>query len=225
MSKMDRNLLEQTALIVANGDLQDLKWFSSRVAAATYIVAADGGAGHLHQLGVLPDVVIGDLDSVSAETKTWLSDGGVEIKSFSAEKDETDLELALIHVLENGWELIEIVAAGGGRVDQFLANVLLLAHPRWLESNVKIAEPHQSIWLFQTKTTIVGKTGDIVSLIPVGGDVKVRRTVGLKWELVDSCLAFGPARGVSNRMTDSVAMVELSSGVTICCHIDGGWHR
>jgi thiamine pyrophosphokinase len=75
------------------------------------------------------------------------------------------------------------------------------------------------------QTTINGRVGDVVSLIPLRGDVPmVRTTTGLQWPLVTAeTLQFGQARGISNRMTAVSATVEISSGILLCVHTVAGW--
>jgi thiamine pyrophosphokinase len=60
-----------------------------------------------------------------------------------------------------------------------------------------------------------------VSLIPLGGDVKIGRTSGLKWGLEDEMLRFGPARGISNVMLGETAVVEVEAGMLLCVHLMG----
>ncbi len=214
-----------TILIVANGDLPARDWLREQVESADFIIAADGGTNHLHQIGQLPDLVVGDLDSVSAATLAWLETGGVEIRRVSAEKDETDLELALSQATARDKSPITICAAFGGRLDQQIANILLLTHPDWLERDIRLIDPHQTAWVFTASATIDGNVGDTVSLIPLAGDATVAETTGLKWALHDSTLKFGPARGVSNRMTMEIASIKLRNGVVLLVHIENAWQR
>jgi thiamine pyrophosphokinase len=106
----------------------------------------------------------------------------------------------------------------GGRLDQTLANILLLAHPALNGRCVRLVEERETAWLVDRETTIDGAPGDTVSLIPLDGTVHVAETVGLRWPLRDDHLDFGPARGVSNEMTADSASVRLSSGRLLCIH-------
>ena len=130
-----------TILIVANGDVMSLDWVKAVVDRASLVIAADGGANHLHQIGRKPQLVVGDLDSVSAETRAWLK--GVEQLRFSAEKDQTDLELAIQYAVRHSAEPIRIVGAFGGRIDHQLANILLLTHPAWRSRDIRLIAPYQ----------------------------------------------------------------------------------
>ncbi len=210
-------------LVFANGALDDSGWVAPFLARASAVLAADGGLRHLLPLGRRPDVLIGDLDSlppgVDAETMA------AQTIRYPRDKDETDLELALLHAIGrySGREVL-ILGGFGGRVDHMLANVLLLAHPRLLGRPIRFVDDRQSAWLLAAdsppgETTIVGAPGDIVSLLPLGGPAHVLATTGLRWPLHDEVLAFGAARGVSNEMTAAVATVRLGAGMVVCVHV------
>jgi thiamine pyrophosphokinase len=208
-------------LVFANGVIEDGEWIRPYLVAAAAVIAADGGGHHLAALGVRPDVVIGDLDSLEAATYEAWQQSGTMVVVHTAEKDETDLELALLYAVAHYEEDILIFGALGGRLDQMLANILLLAHPALKGRRVELVEPEQRAWLVQDRTEIEGEVGDRVSLIPLGGDVYIGRTIGLKWRLEDEVLHFGPARGISNVMLGERAVVEIEGGMALCVHLVG----
>ncbi len=212
-------------LLFANGDLEEIEWIKPYLATATAVIAADGGSKHLFRLGHLPDLVIGDMDSLPRQAREWLLEGNVPLIVAPEKKDETDLELALLYASEHYKEEILIFAAFGGRLDQTLANIFLLALPALSGERIKLMSPQQRAWLVTDRSEIQGDIGDRVSLIPLGGEVLVRQTQGLQWPLVDETLAFGPARGVSNVMTSSAAAVAVGSGTLLCIHTRQGWQR
>lgn len=207
-------------LIFANGDLQPGKWLEPFLDEAISIIAADGGLEHVLALELQPDILIGDLDSVSEELLSQLKGANTIIIEHPADKDETDLELALQYAAEKHPGEIVILAAFGGRLDQLLGNVHLLAHPGLASQSIRLADAGQSAWLVRDETSISGKKGDTVSLIPLGGDVHFEATVGLRWSLNDEVLEFGRARGISNVMTADEAVVTVKSGLLLCVHTE-----
>jgi thiamine pyrophosphokinase len=215
-----------TILIVANGDIENVDWIRPYLSSATAVIAADGGTRHLRRLDHPPDVIIGDLDSLLSESRAWLEEAGVPMHVYPHDKNETDLELALLHAvsLYDRGDIL-IFGAQGGRLDQTLANILLLAHPALVGRRVELVEQYQKAWLVTDRTEIVGEVGDAVSLIPLGGDVLVRETAGLRWPLIDEVLAFGPARGVSNVMTETRASIIVGEGTLLCLHKTRSWLR
>lgn len=214
-----------TTLIFANGDLQGLSWIRPLLAEAQAVIAADGGARHLWRLNHLPDLVIGDMDSLGREVREWLESAEVQLAVFPHLKDETDLELALLHAAQQSDEDIVVIGGFGGRFDQTLANIMLLAHPELNGRRVELRTRYERAWLVRDFTMIEGEVGDTVSLIPLDGDVLVADTRGLQWPLQDEWLVFGPARGVSNVMTEPVASVKLASGTLLCLHTKQAWGR
>lgn len=214
-----------SVLVFANGDLNPSEWVKPYLEDATAIIAADGGARHLAALSHLPDVLIGDFDSLPSPLGAMLHEASTLILSHSADKDETDLELALLYAVDSYTEEILVFAGLGGRLDQMLANILLLMHPKLQGREILFVTQYQRIWLIEGEGVIRGEKGDTVSLIPLGGDVRVARAEGLRWSLKDEVLAFGPARGVSNQMSKEVASVHVQEGHLLCIHTRGVWQR
>lgn len=212
-------------LIFANGDVEDYGWVKAHLSAAGAVIAADGGAQHVLAAGGRPDLIIGDLDSFPPERRDALEARGVEFVNYPRAKDETDLELALLHAIRQYEEPVLVLGGLGGRLDQIFANVLLLMHPDLRFRSVRFLTEHQQIWLTHGETEIEGERGDTVSLIPLGGDVEIAATTGLQWQLVDETLSFGPARGLSNVMTADRARVVVRAGHLLCVHTKQGWGR
>ena len=191
-------------------------------AAIAHVIAADGGARHAVTLGLQPDRWVGDGDSIDADALEALAAAGVVIDRVPAEKDESDLELALLAALEAGAEGVTILGALGGlRIDHALANVGLLGHPAlggrpaWLYD-----EQAARISLLVAPTVagrpawreLAGRVGDLVSLVPAGESAKAVTTSGLRYPLVDEPLILGRTRGVSNVRTEATARISLGSG-------------
>jgi thiamine pyrophosphokinase len=204
------------AIIFANGEFPDPQSARKLLRPGDLIVAADGGTRHALAAGVTPNVVIGDLDSLAPETRARLETAGTRIVRFSPRKDETDLELALLHAAQEGATEIVILAALGGRLDQTIANVLLLALPELTGIDTRIIEGAQEAFLIQGEAVIQGRPGDTVSLIPLGGDAEGVTAEGLEWSLGEDTLRFGPARGVSNVLTAEQARVRVWRGSLLC---------
>ncbi len=205
-------------LIFANGVLDEVAWLRPYLAQATAVWAADGGSRHLFRLNHLPDKVIGDMDSLETAVRDWVLAANIPFIQHPAEKDETDLELALLLAAEQDAAEIWLFGLLGGRLDQMMANILLLSHPALRDKRVKLITPNEHAWLVRSHSEIVGQVGDLVSLIPLAGDAQIGSTSGLAWPLQDETLAFGLARGVSNRLTATKATISVNSGLLLCVH-------
>ena len=138
--------------------------------------------------------------------------------SHPTHKDESDTELALQYCVKHGATEIILLGALGGRLDHMIANLLLLADPLWRDIPVRIIDGDTQIELCTAGCEISGDPGDIVSLLPWGGDATGVRTEGLEYPLVDEPLLFGPARGLSNVMLGRNAVVTLATGRLLVIH-------
>ena len=204
------------AVIFANGELPHPAAIRTSLQPDDWIIAADGGARHALACGRHPHLVIGDLDSLSSQLRSELEASGTEFHSYPAAKDETDLELALLHAVQEGASEIVILAALGGRLDQTIANVLLLTLPALSGTDVRIVGGVEEAFVIRHEGLIEGQLGDTVSLIPLGGDAAGVTAEGLAWPLDDDVLRFGPARGVSNVLTAKQARVQVRQGLLLC---------
>lgn len=203
------------AVIVANGELHKNSRLEKIWQNAGLRVAADGGARNARLfLERAPQIVIGDMDSLDAETRVWLEANGVEFIRHPRAKDETDLELALRLAQERGADDITLLGALGGRMDHFLANVLLLTQtPR-----VRIAGATSEMWVGTGKEEFAGNKGDVVSLIPLDERVEGVTTENLEYPLRGETLARGSTRGVSNVMLGERARVSWTRGTLLVVH-------
>jgi thiamine pyrophosphokinase len=213
------------ALILADGDAPtrrqlDAAW-PGWDAGIELVVAADGGARHAEALGVAIDIWVGDGDSVETALLDALAARGVPLRRSRPDKDESDTELAVLEALQGGADGLVIVGAlGGARIDHSLANIGLLALPALAERPAVLLDARSRISLVQAPgpdgkpvhRALVGRIGDVVSLLPAGAGVVGVSTAGLAYPLRDEPLPPGPARGLSNVRTAAVAAVTVRGG-------------
>ena len=211
-------------LLFANGLAQDGAMLRRALqgAESAHILCADGGALNARKFGLQPHTIIGDFDSLDAEQTEAFRADGAEILRFPTQKDETDLELALRWSAEKGARSIVILGALGGRFDQTLANVYLLALPALQAMQIELVDGEESIRLLRPgRHCIAGSGGDTVSLIPLAGRASGISSSGLQYPLRNDALDFGPARGISNVMLRASARIELQSGLLLLLHTRG----
>lgn len=212
------------ALIFANGEIDDGEMVSRALdhAANALVVAADGGARVAEHYGLHVDAVIGDMDSLEQHELERLRQAGTAVYQHPAEKDETDLELALNWAAGQGANWLRVIGATGGRLDQTLSNVYLLALPALTGRDIQLVAGKQAIWQARAGVTeISGAEGDTLSLIPLNGTVRGVTTHNLYYPLKDEDLYFGPARGVSNVLMAARASVTVREGVLLVVHTIG----
>ena len=208
--------MSDLAIVVAGGDAPP----SGRaIPRHTTVIAADGGLDHVYALGLRVDLLVGDLDSVSASALTRARTEGVAIDHHSAAKDETDLALALDHLCTRGATHALVLGAGGGRADHALGNLLLLAAERYssIELDAWIGEATVSVVRVRRRFSL--RAGDVVSLFAVGGPAFGVTTHGLEYPLRHEMLTPGSSRGISNVVIDGPIMVEVADGVLLAVQL------
>ena len=214
-------------IVLADGDVTsraalDLAW-PGWLQAGARVVAADGGARHATALGLSVEHWVGDGDSIDEATLADLAARGVRIERAPTDKDESDTELALFAALKLGPDSIVVLGAlGGPRLDHALANLALLCLPeidgvavtllgdarvRLLEAGDGASPPSKPVRL-----ALAGHAGDLVTLLPVGGDVQGVSTEGLRYPLSDEVLLLGRSRGLSNVRIAPAAAVSIRTG-------------
>jgi thiamine pyrophosphokinase len=211
-------LMHERAILFINGEVKAYGFLSALVQDDDYLVAVDGGLRHLLAIDRQPQLLIGDLDSVTSQQLKALSDKGVEVLRFPVEKNETDLELALLETCRRGCKSLLLVGALGGRIDQMLANLFLLLLPKLEEINVRIVESDQELFIIHHQAPIEGNPGDTVSLLPLKDHAEGVTTTGLQYPLINETLYLEHSRGISNRMLESRAGVVLEKGTLLCIH-------
>ncbi len=208
-------------ILFANGELPFPEMDRRLIRRDDFILCADGGARHAMRLGLNPQLVVGDFDSLDSSELIHLTRNGAELISFPADKDFTDLELALKAARDMKPKEVILLGALGGRLDQSLTNIFLLAHPDYVQMNVMLASGPQKGWVVQEEITIAGKPGDIVSVIPLTANVSgLTYHFGLRWPLKNASLPFGSSRGVSNELLAEQARITLHSGTILVTLIE-----
>jgi len=211
--------------VVADGDVRrgpalDRVLTAERFAPADapwLVIAADGGAIKALELGLLPEVVVGDGDSLPAHRAEELRNSGAEVIVHPAAKDESDTELAVREALSRGANRIWIVGAlGGERLEHAVANLLLLSLPDLADVDARIIDGPSELRVIGHKgaaeTQIDGSAGDYLSLLPLSDSVAGVTTHGLLYPLLDATLTQGPARGLSNELAAHSARVTTQRG-------------
>jgi thiamine pyrophosphokinase len=182
---------------------------------ASAVVAADGGIEHAHALGLRVDVAVGDFDSASAHAVEEARRAGARIERHPAEKNATDLELALEAALAFRPRRILVLGADAGRLDHLLAGVLALTSESLSRVRVDAVLGEARLHVVRGERTLTGEKGELVSLLPVGGPAEGVTTEGLQYELHGETLAPASSRGVSNVFAAEHARISVRRGVLL----------
>jgi thiamine pyrophosphokinase len=214
------------ALVFAGGDPVDgdvaARLPDSGPGAPVLVVAADSGVEYALALGRAVDLVVGDLDSAAPAAIDAAVAGGAEVRSFPADKNQSDLELALDAARAGGATRVIVVGGYGGRLDHFLANALLLASPSFADVDIEALVGDARITVVRREASLTGAPGDVCSLLAAGGPARGVRTTGLRFPLHGEDLLPGSTRGLSNELTEPVATVSLEHGALLAVQPDTG---
>jgi len=192
------------------------------------LVAADGGAAVALDLGLFPDLVVGDFDSLDQATLERV-EAICPVRRFPARKDQTDTHLAIEAALQlfpnEAAREIVICGALGDRFDHSLGLVLLLAGLAEGSSRVRLVGAGQEGFVLGPghRLELAGRPGDTVSLLPLSPEVTGVATTGLVYPLASATLRWGETLGVSNEMTGTEASVVACAGVLLVTRLEGAW--
>jgi thiamine pyrophosphokinase len=179
------------------------------------VIAADRGLEHALALGLDVTVAVGDFDSAAPEAVAAAEESGIRIERHPAEKDATDLELALDVAAEMEPERILVLGSASGRLDHLLSLVLLLASNRYSGPQIDAELGDARVHVIRGARDLVGEPGEVVTLLPAHGPAYSVRTQGLAFPLHGDTLEPGSTRGVSNVFTEARARIEVRYGVVL----------
>ena len=202
----------ERAVIISNGKVKIPEFFIKLIKKSDYIIAANGGSKHAKNFGLIPDLIIGDLDSISKKDYVYFQKKGSDFRKFDPIKDKTDVQIAIEYVIEFGFKEILLLCVFGDRIDHIIANIFLLIKVVEAGIRVKIVDEYNEIFLIQNFGTIKGKIGDTVSLIPLTETVSGIELTGLKFHPKDGRLMMIDTLGISNILIKKVATIRIDNG-------------
>ncbi|HUN66881.1 MAG TPA: thiamine diphosphokinase [Bacteroidota bacterium] len=196
-----------TALIIANGTLPSRKIVSDLARQADLIVCADGGANHALRLGIRPDLILGDLDSV---TKSTLRAFRRVPLGYVDDQNSTDLEKTIRYCIHRGCRIIHVTGGFGSRIDHATGSIGCV---RRFMPKCTVILHDESGYLMPVgrKIRVATRTGEMVSLIPLTKCTGVT-TSNLHYPLNNSTLEMGVREGIHNIATGRIVQVSLRRG-------------
>ena len=202
-------------VIIANGLPPPEALCREVLTGSEFLIAADGGSKTALRYRLKPDCVIGDLDSLSPKDLAALQALKVPIFAYPADKDSSDLELALDFALERKPASLIILGAGGKRPDQWFANIMLLLKAHHRKVKAKLVEPGWEIFILPKRCKLSGVPGARLSLLPLTEQVVGVTLEGLKYPLSQAVLTWGHSKGLSNEFVECNAKVSYRGGILL----------
>ncbi len=192
--------------IFANGEYGKSEFYLNEVKKLDYIIGVDGGNNFLRKLNILPNLAIGDFDSIDKKTFEWLKN--VEKIVLPTDKDNSDTYIALEHAASKSKDVI-LFGGLGKRVDHTFSNILLLS-----KFNFVFKEEYIQIFKVTESKTFKCRVGETWSLLPLK-NVKGLKIEGFKYEAENVSMPITNPFGLSNVTVSSVVKIAINSGILV----------
>lgn len=212
--------MKKTCLIITGGEI-DLDFAGGFCKSHPFdkLIAVDGGLAPVKALGLVPDMIVGDLDTAEPSLVEAFKEFPYIIWDIHApEKDETDTELALRKAMASGCTHITILGATGGRFDHMLANVFLLYTCLQRGIDACIIDQQNKIYLIEEEHCFSKKDqwGKYISFLPLLGKIEGITLEGFAYPLKDYDLDAGSSRCISNELQQEEGKIYFQNGIAIC---------
>ncbi|SHH09551.1 thiamine diphosphokinase [Tepidibacter thalassicus] len=198
--------------IISNGDIKDYDFHKNIVKKYDYIICADGASNHAYKMGIIPNMILGDLDSINEEVKKYFMNKKVKFNTFPSKKNKTDTEICIDYALNLGAKEVVLLGVIGSRMDHSLANINILYYLIKQGIKASIVNENNEIHITDNEIEVTGKQGDIISIIPLYNDVEGVTLKGLEYPLDNFYLKFSSSRGISNVMMGDRCKISLKKG-------------
>ncbi len=201
------------ALVFAGAEIRDYSFCKAYMDGADVVICCDSGLRHAKALGIRPDYIVGDFDSVSPEVWDYYKGQGIPVRQFPARKNETDMELGVLLALELGAEELVLFGGIGDRFDHTLANAHYLLSLLKKGVRARLVDEKNCVEVIDRHLTVCGNVGDIVSTIPLSMEVKGITLKGFSYPLTDFDLALDDDYiAVSNVLAEERAEIDIRDG-------------
>ncbi len=205
-------------LIFSNGAYLDHDFYRQELKKEEniFIIAADGGANLLREIDVRPNLVLGDMDSITSENLLYYQDNPlVEVDTYPVMKDETDTELAIMRAMQMKAKEVVLYGGLGNRFDHSLANVYLLSRLVKKGIKAKMIDEVNEIVLLGHSSEFNFKIGTIISLLPLGGQVEGLSIEGFVYPILSKSMPTETPYGISNVVKASHQYINFEKGMLL----------
>ncbi|MDO9491679.1 thiamine diphosphokinase [Acetobacterium sp.] len=202
-------------IIFTNGEYKNKVFYEEYLKdiKADYLICADGGANYARELNLIPNIIIGDMDSITAETRAFFK--AVKYESYPSKKDETDTELAITHAIKMGADKVIILGGIGSRIDHSLGNIYLLKRFVDVGIDAEMVNENNHIRLIAKTTTFHFPIGTIVSLLPICGAVEGLTITGFEYPINEGQMTIDKPYGISNVTNENRQHIAFKKGMLL----------
>ena len=201
----------QRVFLFTNHAPQQIVSGYENIKQSDHIIAVDSGLERIHELGLIPSLIIGDLDSVNPTLLAQYAH--IPVAKYSAQKNETDTELAICSCVEMAcYDELIICNDMQGRFDHALAIVQNLLQHTDSPTRMRIETATQLLYFIAESEEFHNRQGQILSLIPFSTEVEFASSVGLKYPLDGVRILAHQSRGISNEISSDCAQIVKLNG-------------
>jgi thiamine pyrophosphokinase len=193
---------------------------------ADLVVAANGGARYALDAGVIPDLVVGDMDSLGETAARELAGRGALLERYPIRKDKMDGHLAVLAARDRGAIAADLLCAAGGSYSALFAlpHIMLAAERAGLRTTL-VAGWGRAFVLEAGARSVSGEPQDSVSVFPFAGPATGVTLEGFAYPLEDALLEIGDTLGFHNELDSEVGRVSVGGGVIFVIHETTGTSR
>jgi len=199
-------------IIISGGKPPSKELLMQEVTKDTFIIAADSGADCLYDYNIMPDLLLGDFDSIDKKILDYFKKSNSTIDIYPPEKDYTDTEIAVKKALSMKPDEIVLLGCTGSRIDHLLGNIGMLKICMINGVNASIKDENNNIRLIDASTSLSGSVGEIFSLQAYGDEIIDLTIEGAKYPLNNYNLKIGESITISNEFTRSIVGLKFKSG-------------
>lgn len=199
-------------LVVSSGEIVEENLVRKLVTSSDIVICADGGLDHLRELELIPDLVIGDLDSISRAGKIYIEEKSISIIRYPVMKDDTDNELAIDYLVDKGVRHIDFLGVTGSRYDHSLVNIMALRDLGKKNISSRIFTPKTTIHYCKGLLSLDRREGIYISIVPLSDDGIRISMEGFLYPLKEQAMDFGSSLGISNEIVKDKGLIRVLSG-------------
>ncbi|MEZ0537315.1 thiamine diphosphokinase [Caldicellulosiruptoraceae bacterium PP1] len=202
-------------VIISNGKKEGKDFYLSEIKDSNFLICCDGGLNIAYMYELIPNLIIGDFDSVDSIALEYYKKKNVPIMQFDKEKDKTDTQIAVEYLLAEKFDNVVMLSCTGSRIDHTMANISLLY--KIIDNNAFgcIKDSNNIIYLVKKEIALRNLKGRIISLLPFTQYVEGINSKGLYYPLNNSAMEFGNPYGISNIIMENEAKIELKKGLLL----------
>ncbi len=206
-------------LIMANGDYGQLKYYGEQLKDVDMVLCADGGANYAYKMNLIPDFIIGDMDSIDNEVREYYQrNKKVRFKKYPQQKDFTDTQLVINQAEDLGATDIIFFGTIGKRLDHTLSNIYSCIEICSHLNSIVHYSPEYSVYIVSSSLLLQGMPGEIVSTIALSDKVTSFSIGGVEYPLDNVVLEKSNPYAISNRLVVDKAEITVGNGIVVIIH-------